>query len=1012
MNMANPVNRSSLSGVDPRQQRFTRRDEALRVASTLPGSEAIVQNTDDSGQTYFTLKPVTEHEVQHYGISQYDPNIVQFSIHRSDNPRSTGAEQILRADALATRNALESALKQVVPPAVYTPTLLNQLSRDMGFKDFDAMYQLLSKLPLEKQKQFIARLVSPEPWRKATSQIMAEVGNNPSNLATSLVKNTGELTRELRAGLNQFLESEIQGLFAGQGTPQFDPPLDPQRPRWSPAALLGIHNSLQTIRNEAPADFKRIQGAQQPFTFQLESDPSVSMDTGREERPNIATQDPIALLTDSMKIAHTSCKGCEKHTITIRDGAVKGSADAILNPQILEKLSLFSRGNFDFQKLPGFADGTNQWYTLPEMQARGLVSGNPPAVDRAQALKLLEDLNKSGEPRDQIWRQLISLGNAAGVFQPNLLSSEPLLQQYLKPGTTGLDMEKLWEVFFPHGNQTKIQSIKKALERVQAQASNQVLVNTVFKMEQMNQVQGLQNFLNDIKPGMANNLLKDGTIGPRTQMAIQRMEGIVALNALKQNLPQPLTKRQNQSIQNIFSQLSAQNFDERTLNTVRARMKELLKDVPDRIVQESPQKTLHQVMSNLIDRIDGQFNQQTSKDLINSWLSIVDSEGEGNIISDLVTHEIGHNLMEMFKGEHPSIQLERDWAAISGKADQTTSGEFSMAPATQSYFNQAPEEVSDYGESSPGEDFAESYRLFMSQPEELLKRAPTKFLVLNALSGRFSAEQIQQQFGAQHQDKLAEAWHKIQGGKEKQFHLSAPMLELLNRTYGSMGGGPQTAHTPLALPQTPPLTTARMNALRSLQNPPLNEAQLRAANQAVIRLIDHVQKGGQPLDTQGLKALLGAQYESLPEGFRTQLEDPQSFLRQYLSQPEHVGRSATPQWVQREALNQLAALYERTNQSFSALTGQFSKTGESIGGSLNALILSRTRPTSSSFRRALESALTDLQIYLQNQSCLQPSTLPLPDRATLEQQLKTLVTGASSSTDLLRKVLQNLGWPT
>lgn len=53
----------------------------------------------------------------------------------------------------------------------------------------------------------------------------------------------------------------------------------------------------------------------------------------------------------------------------------------------------------------------------------------------------------------------------------------------------------------------------------------------------------------------------------------------------------------------------------------------------------------------------------------------------------------------------------------------------------------------EYSQTSPNEDFAESYRLFISNPEELYAKAPTKFLILNALSGRFSEAEVKERFG-------------------------------------------------------------------------------------------------------------------------------------------------------------------------------------------------------------------------------------------------------------------------
>lgn len=51
--------------------------------------------------------------------------------------------------------------------------------------------------------------------------------------------------------------------------------------------------------------------------------------------------------------------------------------------------------------------------------------------------------------------------------------------------------------------------------------------------------------------------------------------------------------------------------------------------------------------------------------------------------------------------------------------------------------------VSDYGTEDPSEDFAEAYRVFTLNPDELMAKAPDKFLFLNAQSGRFSPAEVQ-----------------------------------------------------------------------------------------------------------------------------------------------------------------------------------------------------------------------------------------------------------------------------
>ncbi len=978
----------------PYDQHFSSLDKALTEASKLTGSEAIIKNTDQDGSTYYTLRPVNQNEIQQYGSSAHDPSLVQFAIALPENTQTNKISEVIRANALACRRELETALKKVMPSSEFSAASLNQLSRDLGFKDFKGVFQLLSKMPPEKQSQFVQILSNPSVWQK-----------HP---------NGGNTTQQLRTELNHFLKTEIESLFETKGLPGFEPQVSSQSSKWSPSALLGIYNSLQKIKTESPADFMRIQSVKNPFVFKAEEEPATNSKAG-----NPATGDPIGLMMASMKIAHTSCSpSCsDQHEIRIRDGAVKGSADAILNPQTLDKLSFFSRGKPNqFHEIKEFqankGDGANHWYTLAEMQSRDLVSGQPPAIQRQNAEKLLRELNKSGTNKNdniraQVWQRLNALANSASVFQPELLKSDPTLQTYMKPDTNGiLDLAKIRDVLFSEGNQEEIQKITQALDLCLSKSSNQVLVNTVFQMEQMNQVESLQNFLNEIKPGMVANLTQDGLVGAATEAAVKRMEGIITLNALRKNLPQPLSPQHNQAIKNMLSTLTAPSFNQQMQSEVQQQMKLLLENITNRIVQESPRKTVHEVLNRLIDRTDGVFNVQSTKDLIDSWLAMVDSEGEGNISSELVTHEIGHNLMEIYKKEHPSLlALSKDWAAISGK-DASDSNSFGLNKATHSFFNQAPEEVSDYGESHPDEDFAESYRLFISQPEELLKRAPTKFLVINALSGRFSSTELEKQFG-KHQYALKKAWDKIQGYSGPQFHLSESMVTLMNKTYGSImgltaaqvleqqglfpGQKKQAENISARLSTLPPLSNERRTKLLSLNKAPLTEESLNKANQAIIKLISHVQNKGTGLTPESVRELLKEEYDSLPTSLKNQLSQSGSFLIEYINNPTHVGRTASPDWMHNETWNQLATTYEGLESTYKSVEEQLKN-------------LYRTRNQVPN--RFLSEATKQLRLYLEYRNTIQPKPNPIPSVSELAEKIKSTSLEVSNPTELIERLTQ------
>ncbi len=944
--------------------------------------------------------------VQQYGASELAPNSVQFTPPPPDSSVEPG-------DSRFTRVALELSLERVFPEASQ-PAVKNALARGLGFKDFETLCQKLARMPVGEQRGLIHALTSASTWQSHGSALRTALAQGNVSVEQAFTSAGQPVLQNLTNQLNARLQKNIQALFlpTAPSGPSFEAAAGQQ---WSPAALLGIHNSLQMIKNESPADFNRIAQASPAFKFKLEAAAQ-----SPEAPAQIALQDPFARLNDAMKIAHTSCQGCAEHKITVRPGAVYGTADSILDSQILDKLGLFNRGNTDMYTLPDCKDGKNQWYTESELRQRELITGNPPAINRQQALQLLKDLNQEGSAAEQTWRSLISFGNAAGVFDPQALKQNSVLSAYLKPGTAGLDMEKLWNVFYKTKDSAEIGRIQAAVDRGLSKASNQVVANTVFKMEQMKQVQGLQNFLNGIQPDAARDLLRDGTVGPRTQNALKRLEGIMALNALKKNMPQPPSVAQEKAASDILKQLTAQNFNDTTLSQVKTQMKALLQQLPNRSLQENPPKTLHETMSKLIDRIDGVFNQQTTTDLVENWLSVVDSANEGHVLSDLVTHEIGHNLMEIFKRERPELPLDRDWASIAGKADQSEANSFSVTPMTRSFFRNEHEEVSDYGESSPNEDFAEAYRLFMSDPEALLKRAPTKFLALNALSGRWSGAEVQEKFGAGYQGELQQAWSKLMGHQGAQYHLSAQMMDLMHKTYGQHLNvssdsplQPQfvstdtTRQSKSAIPQGKlPLTAQRLNALKTLKSP--SQADLSRVDLAMQKWVNHLQRQGGSLSPEQARALLGADYDLLPPAFKNMLDNPHSFVHQYLSNPDAPGRQASSTWVRTEALEQWIRPAEAAHQERQELVGLVDpKTGSRRGGTLNSLLQFKAHP--SRMMRSMGSSLDKLQRYFEKLNQFAHPPVVLPDRTQLEQYLKDLMATTTCPEELLRQVQQKVG---
>jgi len=115
-------------------------------------------------------------------------------------------------------------------------------------------------------------------------------------------------------------------------------------------------------------------------------------------------------------------------------------------------------------------------------------------------------------------------------------------------------------------------------------------------------------------------------------------------------------------------------------------------------------------------------------------------------LKSVVLHEIGH-----------IVQGQGRWDASEirefGKLSQWTRPDGSIANGYDKDMNAIPSHgddkpgrtdnfVSEYAKSAPHEDFAESYRTYLSNPAQLLAVAPEKFLYINATRKAYSVEDM------------------------------------------------------------------------------------------------------------------------------------------------------------------------------------------------------------------------------------------------------------------------------
>ncbi len=119
-----------------------------------------------------------------------------------------------------------------------------------------------------------------------------------------------------------------------------------------------------------------------------------------------------------------------------------------------------------------------------------------------------------------------------------------------------------------------------------------------------------------------------------------------------------------------------------------------------------------------------------------------------NVVGQVTAHELGHIVQG--DGRWNSNEV-REFGKLShwvrqGPPETLVNGydEYFRTVDFESrdYAKNSTNFVSDYAKESAVEDFAESYRVYLSNPGELMAKAPDKFLYLNAQSRKYTPEQV------------------------------------------------------------------------------------------------------------------------------------------------------------------------------------------------------------------------------------------------------------------------------
>ncbi|MEB3299558.1 MAG: putative zinc-binding metallopeptidase [Candidatus Sericytochromatia bacterium] len=138
----------------------------------------------------------------------------------------------------------------------------------------------------------------------------------------------------------------------------------------------------------------------------------------------------------------------------------------------------------------------------------------------------------------------------------------------------------------------------------------------------------------------------------------------------------------------------------------------------------------------------------------------------------VVLHEIGHIVQGQGRWDASEIRefgKLSQWAQPDGKIANGYDKNFNAITSDgEAKPSRTDNFVSDYAKSAPHEDFAESYRAYLSNPAQLLAVAPEKFLYLNATRKAYSVDDMVRMQGADPEaarERLETAVDQLAGSK-------------------------------------------------------------------------------------------------------------------------------------------------------------------------------------------------------------------------------------------------------
>lgn len=154
------------------------------------------------------------------------------------------------------------------------------------------------------------------------------------------------------------------------------------------------------------------------------------------------------------------------------------------------------------------------------------------------------------------------------------------------------------------------------------------------------------------------------------------------------------------------------------------------------------------------------------------------------VAKDMLAHEIGH-MVQMNGGRWDPAKI-KEFSQLSGWTEQYQDGTRETADGIDNRTGEMLKYdsglvkatrddnfVSQYAKVDPIDDFAESYRAYLNDPDSLMKAAPEKLLFINSQSGKYTREevaQLAQKAGVDLQDVFT---NLVLDGKLKQETLNA-----------------------------------------------------------------------------------------------------------------------------------------------------------------------------------------------------------------------------------------------